>query len=41
MQVRELSDEGMPPVAHADEEYKKYYRDIAESLVDYLKVKQG
>lgn len=36
MQIRELSDEGMPPVAHADEEYKGYYRAVAEELIRTL-----
>ena len=36
MQIRELSDEGTPPVAHADEEYKRYYKSIAEELVKTL-----
>lgn len=36
MQIRELSDEGMPPVAHADEEYKAYYRNVADELIRTL-----
>jgi ATP-binding protein involved in chromosome partitioning len=36
MQIRELSDEGMPPVAHADEEYKGYYRAVADELIKTL-----
>ncbi len=35
-QIRELSDEGMPPVAHADEEYKGYYRAVADELINTL-----
>ncbi len=36
MQIRKLSDEGMPPVAHADEEYKGYYRAVADELINTL-----
>lgn len=36
MQIRELSDEGMPPVAHADEECKEHYQKIARELVETL-----
>lgn len=36
MEIRELSDEGTPPVAHASEEYKAYYKKIADELISTL-----
>lgn len=37
MGIRELSDEGKPPVASDNEKFKKYYADIVEKLIEGLK----
>jgi len=37
MQIRELCDKGRPPVAMADEEIKKYYKEIVENLLKNIK----
>lgn len=34
MQIRESSDMGQPPVARGDETQKKYYQDIAQSIIN-------
>ena len=39
MQIRELSDNGKPPVAMGSKENKKYYKDIVEILLKNLKLK--
>lgn len=36
MQIRSLSDEGTPPVAHGNEECKGWYRGVASKLVKFL-----